>query len=201
MHQPYHIVPVSSKEGLLYLAGLYETSADDGASYFVVTTSTSGTCTYMDADMHKKVPEESQGQESDLKSMTLARLHDRMPVILTESERQLWLDPDTAWNAELEQILTCKSSHVKCICLTTNEPVHGEDKKTKDGDDEDIVLGMYPVSTYVSNVRHDGAECIQVVDPGAVQQKKASDSKEDAGKGHRKITEFFSPSKKARQCQ
>lgn len=66
---------------------------------------------------------------------TLAQFHDRMPVILAESDYELWLDPTVQDAAAVMPLVgTC-------------------------GDDE---LIAEPVSTHVNRVANDDARCIQV---------------------------------------
>lgn len=64
----------------------------------------------------------------------MARLHDRMPVILDEEAVELWLDPSLTDVAELLPLL------VPC---------------------PDDALSAYPVSSLVNNVRNDGPELIE----------------------------------------
>jgi putative SOS response-associated peptidase YedK len=66
-----------------------------------------------------------------------ARVHDRMPVLVGEAERQRWLDPTTP------------RDQVQALC----RPWTGDD------------LEVFPVSTRVNAPRHDDPECIAPVGP------------------------------------
>jgi putative SOS response-associated peptidase YedK len=93
----------------------------------------------------------SKGSEERLRSATIitttpndvmAELHDRMPVILPPSAWEAWLDPDNADLDTLGKLLV---------------PAPPE------------VLTLHPVSTEVSNVRNDGPQLIDPVEPAPVQ--------------------------------
>lgn len=63
----------------------------------------------------------------------VAEVHNRMPVILAEAGRDLWLDP------------TAESKSLRALLL----PYPAAE------------MEAYPVSTYVNSPRHTGAECIR----------------------------------------
>jgi len=69
-------------------------------------------------------------------------VHDRMPVLLPRDSWAAWLDPDERDQDLLRSMLT----------------------PAPDG-----ILDIYPVSTRVNNVRNDGPELMERVDPGADQ--------------------------------
>jgi putative SOS response-associated peptidase YedK len=63
----------------------------------------------------------------------MSRLHDRMPVILSRSDYDLWLDPLVQDPAAVD--------HLIAPC-----------------DDNELVAD--PISTYVNNVKHEGPQCV-----------------------------------------
>ena len=65
----------------------------------------------------------------------MGELHERMPVVLAESDHNLWLDPTVQDRAAIEPLIA------PC------------------GDDELIAR---PVSTYVNKVQHDDPQCLEV---------------------------------------
>ena len=65
-----------------------------------------------------------------------AKVHDRMPVILEEKDFAFWLDPD---NHDVEGLVKL---------LVPFDPGR---------------MDSYPVSTFVSNARHEGPQCIQEI--------------------------------------
>ena len=67
----------------------------------------------------------------------MSPLHDRMPVILDESEQQLWLDPEIAGRETLESLL---------------KPYD------KDG------FRMYPVSRFVNKAGNESEECVTEIE-------------------------------------
>lgn len=70
----------------------------------------------------------------------LAGLHDRMPVIVPDASWELWLDPALEDPAELQGLFV---------------PT------------DDVALRIWPVSPLVNNVRNDGPELFEPVDPVA----------------------------------
>jgi len=62
----------------------------------------------------------------------MAGIHERMPAILEKDMYDTWLDPEFKETHVLQDVLR----------------------------DPENVLEMYPVSSYVSNARHDGEKCI-----------------------------------------
>ena len=64
----------------------------------------------------------------------MAKLHDRMPVILEERDREAWLDPKNENTEELQKLLA--------PCLSEE-------------------MRAYPVSTRVNSTRNEGAELIE----------------------------------------
>ena len=70
----------------------------------------------------------------------MADLHDRMPVVLPDSAWSTWLDPELEDPAELQGLL---------------EP------------SDEVALRIWPVSALVNNVRNDGPELFEPVDPAA----------------------------------
>jgi putative SOS response-associated peptidase YedK len=64
----------------------------------------------------------------------MAKLHDRMPVILEERDREAWLDPKNENSAELEKLLAPYSSEE---------------------------MRAYPVSTRVNSTKNEGLELIE----------------------------------------
>jgi putative SOS response-associated peptidase YedK len=71
----------------------------------------------------------------------MAGLHDRMPVVLTESSWDRWLDPELADPGELNGLF---------------EPT------------DEVVLRIEPVSDLVNNVRNDGPELVVPIDPATI---------------------------------
>jgi putative SOS response-associated peptidase YedK len=68
----------------------------------------------------------------------MAKLHDRMPVILDERDREAWLDPKNDNTEGLQKLLApCPSEEMRA----------------------------YPVSTRVNSTRNEGAELIDKVEP------------------------------------
>lgn len=67
----------------------------------------------------------------------VAKVHDRMPVILDEKDHETWLDPK---NQDIEKLRT----------LLRSFPA--------------AKMGSYPVSTFMSNARNEGAQCLDKVD-------------------------------------
>jgi putative SOS response-associated peptidase YedK len=68
----------------------------------------------------------------------LAEIHDRMPLILPAQAWRAWLDPDSA---DVGELLTPPAAHLVAA------------------------LELRPVSTAVNNVRHEGPELIERLEP------------------------------------
>ena len=64
----------------------------------------------------------------------MAKIHERMPVVLESDNFDAWLDPDFNDTDVLQDVLIAP---------------------------RDDVLEMHPVSTYVNNSRNDGEACIE----------------------------------------
>jgi putative SOS response-associated peptidase YedK len=64
----------------------------------------------------------------------LAQVHNRMPVIITPEDFDLWLDPAAQHAGEIQHLL---------------RPYPAEE------------MTFYPVSTHVNNPRNDDARCIE----------------------------------------
>ena len=75
-------------------------------------------------------------------NVQLGWLHDRMPVVVPESHWDRWLDPELTEPAELNALF---------------EP------------SDDVELDIWPVGELVNNVRNDGPELIERVDPAPTQ--------------------------------
>jgi putative SOS response-associated peptidase YedK len=75
----------------------------------------------------------------------LTDLHDRMPVIIPKAAWARWLDPDPADPGELLALL---------------EP------------SDDVVLDIYAVPRFVNDVRRDGPELIEPLEPGSADDPK-----------------------------
>jgi putative SOS response-associated peptidase YedK len=67
----------------------------------------------------------------------LSEVHDRMPVILHESDYDLWLDTDEASSEEVQSLLV---------------PYPGEQ------------MVFFRISTHVNNPRHEDAACVEPVE-------------------------------------
>jgi putative SOS response-associated peptidase YedK len=76
----------------------------------------------------------------------LTDLHDRMPVIIPKAAWARWLDPDPADSGELLALL---------------EP------------SDDVVLDIYAVPRFVNDVRRDGPELIEPLEPASADDPKA----------------------------
>ena len=68
---------------------------------------------------------------------TLEPIHDRMPVVIGEDDREFWMDNEFCDSEKLQSLL-------------------------KPADDDFFIAK--PVNKFVNNARHEGADCVQVIE-------------------------------------
>jgi len=108
--QPYFIHLADNQP--MPFAGLWDHWQDEENTYVIES------CTILTIDANKVV----------------ARLHNRMPVILEPKDFEFWLDPERQQVEQLRALL---------------KPAAPE------------ILGIYPVSPYVNKATHEGAQCLE----------------------------------------
>ncbi|MER6140705.1 SOS response-associated peptidase [Streptomyces sparsogenes] len=130
--QPYFVTPVDGS--VMAMAGLYEfwrdrTLPDDHPRAWWVT------CTVITTEAEKEpFPQPAGGAEGDgAGPRSLAEIHPRMPLVLTEDRWADWLDPSRTDPEDLRPLLA--------------PPPAG-------------LLRAYPVATAVSDVRNNGPELV-----------------------------------------
>lgn len=223
---PFYVTSAEPSKDLLYVAALWTDEAfmrpqklKESASssvesdemeplrrYLVITSSSEGAKTVQDA---------SVGDEALMK---LEELHDRIPVLLSKEEIEVWLDPERKWDSALEQLVSRASQRI--LCLNTLNPTENADhiltiykgkgaveERQKQEPDQglaqesfSVMVQIYPVSKWVNKIGHDDVKCIQVQrkDEDLGSSSSTKRPSKPVEKGARKITDFYSPTKRKR---